>query len=116
MTDVTGRTKERIAQRKLTRADSLAIVDHRSAILRSSICIRPDSHRSYLTTVSASFFVFVSLLFFFFSKMTLFPSMFVSLPFSLCMESTSYVFSFRVVFFYLVTTAGWIFYISLCEN
>ena len=32
-----------------------------------------------------------------------------------CMESTSYVLSFRMVFFYLVTT-GWIFDISLCEN
>ena len=32
------------------------------------------------------------------------------------MESTPYVFSFRMVFFYLVT-AGWIFDISLlCEN
>ena len=31
------------------------------------------------------------------------------------MESTSYVLSFRTVFFYLVT-AGWIFNISLCEN
>ena len=40
---------------------------------------------------------------------------FVPLPFSLCMESTSYVFSFQMVFFYLVTT-GWIFGISLCEN
>ena len=41
---------------------------------------------------------------------------FVPLPFSLCMESTSYVLSFRMVFFYLVTT-GWIFYIIslLCE-
>ena len=29
------------------------------------------------------------------------------LPFSLCMESTSYVLSFRILFFYLVTT-GWI--------
>ena len=29
---------------------------------------------------------------------------FVSLPLSLCMESTSYVFPFRMVFFYLVTT------------
>ena len=37
------------------------------------------------------------------------------LPFSLCMESTSYVLSFRMVFFYLVTT-GWIFDINLCEN
>ena len=40
---------------------------------------------------------------------------FVPLPFSPCMESTSYVLSFRMVFFYLVTT-GWIFDISLCEN
>ena len=31
------------------------------------------------------------------------------------MESTSSVLSFRMVFFYLVTT-GWIFDISLCEN
>ena len=31
------------------------------------------------------------------------------------MESMSYVFSFRMVFFYLVTT-GWIFGISLCED
>ena len=31
------------------------------------------------------------------------------------MESTSYVLSFRIVYFYLVTT-DWIFDISLCEN
>ena len=49
-------------------------------------------------------------------KMSLFPSIFVPLTFSLCMESKSYVFSFRMVFFYLVTT-GWIFDFSLlCEN
>ena len=48
-------------------------------------------------------------------KMSLFPNLFISLPFSLCMESTSYVFFFRVVCFYLVTT-GWIFDISLCES
>ena len=40
---------------------------------------------------------------------------FVLLPFSLCMESMSYVFFFRMVVFYLVTT-GWTFYISLYEN
>ena len=40
---------------------------------------------------------------------------FVSFPLSLCMESTSNVISFRMVFFYLVIT-GWIFDISLCEN
>ena len=49
--------------------------------------------------------------------MWLFPSIFVPLPFFVCMESMSYVFSFlfRKVFFHLVTT-GWIFDISLCEN
>ena len=47
--------------------------------------------------------------------MSFFPSILVPLPFSLCMESTPYVFAFRMVFFYLVTT-GWIFDISLCEN
>ena len=40
---------------------------------------------------------------------------FVPFPLSLCKESTSYVISSRMVFFYLVTT-GWIFDISLCEN
>ena len=50
------------------------------------------------------FFVFVL-------KMPLFRVFFVPFPLSLCMESTSYVLSFRVVFFYLVTT-GWIFDIS----
>ena len=39
----------------------------------------------------------------------------VPLPFSLCMESASYVLSFRMMFFYSVTT-DWIFYISLCDN
>ena len=58
--------------------------------------------------------------FFFFTlaylDMSLFPSIFcTALPFSNCMESTSYVLSFRMVFFYLVTT-GSIFYIGVCEN
>ena len=44
-------------------------------------------------------------------EMSFFPSIFVPYPFSLCTESTSYVFSFRMVFFYLVTM-GWIFDIS----
>ena len=40
-------------------------------------------------------------------EMSLFPSIFVPLPFSPCMESTSYDFPFRMmVFFYLVTTGG----------
>ena len=41
--------------------------------------------------------------------------LFVPLPFSLCIKTTSYIFSFGMVFFYLVTT-GWIFDISLCES
>ena len=36
-------------------------------------------------------------------------------PFPLSLESTVYVLSFRMAFFYLVTTC-WIFDISLCEN
>ena len=48
--------------------------------------------------------------------MSIFPSIFcTNSPLSLCMESTSYVLSFRMVCFYLVTT-GWILDISLCEN
>ena len=48
--------------------------------------------------------------------MSLFPRFFfVQFPLSLCMESTSYVLSFRMVFFYIVIT-GWMFDISLCEN
>ena len=38
----------------------------------------------------------------------------IILPFSLlCMKSTSYVFSFRMVFFYFFVTTGWIFDIRL---
>ena len=36
----------------------------------------------------------------------------ITVSFYLCTESTSYVFSFRMMFFYLVAT-GWIFDISL---
>ena len=51
----------------------------------------------------------------FFLKCRFFQVFFVLFPLSLCMESTSYVLSFRMVFFYLVTT-GWIFDISLYKN
>ena len=47
--------------------------------------------------------------------MSFFPTIFVSLPFSLRMESTSYVSPVRLVFFHLVAT-GWIFHISACKN
>ena len=65
--------------------------------------------------LSACFFVFVSSLFLFLWKWRFFRVFLYHCRFSHCMESTSYVFSFRIVFFYLVTT-GWIFDISLCEN
>ena len=66
---------------------------------------------------SASLFRFCFFLFSVPLEMSLFPSVFVPLPFSLInsMESTSYVLSVRIVFFNFVIT-GWIFYISSCEN
>ena len=36
--------------------------------------------------------------------------------FSWCVESTPYVLSFRMVFFYLVTSTGWIFDVSYVRN
>ena len=48
-------------------------------------------------------------------KCRFFQVFFVPLPFSLYMESTTHVLSFRMVFFYLVT-AGWIFDISLLRQ
>ena len=57
------------------------------------ICRRPDSHTCFFLS-----FRFVYL------EISFFPSIFVPSPFYLCMESTSYVLSFRVVFFYPVTT------------
>ena len=93
-----------------------------SFVLRSSFFVlryacAPTATRSYLTTVCVLFLLFCFFLFFFFFlDMSLFPSFFVPLLFSLCMESTSYVFPFRMVFFCLVT-ASWVFdIISLCEN
>ena len=65
-----------------------------------------------IVTRASFFFRFVYL------EMSLFPEyFFISLLFSLCMESTlyKYVFSFWMVFSYLVT-AGWIFDISSWEN
>ena len=50
--------------------------------------------------------------FFFFLDVAFSEYFFVPFPLSLCMESTSYVLSCRMVFFYLVTT-GWIFDIKL---
>ena len=81
-----------------------------AAALGSSTCMRPDSHTQIPKQLSESFSSIFS------REMSLFPSIFcTALSFSLCMESTSYVLSFRMVFFYLETT-GWIFDVSLCEN
>ena len=88
--------------------------------LFSSICFHrsrgPSFNRSYFFDIHASrqphtcFFV----VFPFFGEVA-FSEYFVLiiLLFSLCMESTSQVFLFRMVFFCLV---GWIFSFSLCEN
>ena len=66
-----------------------------------------------LTTVTVCvLFRFCFSLFLFPWRCRFFRVFFVRLPFYLCMKSASYVFSFRIVFFYLVTT-GWIFYIIL---
>ena len=72
-----------------------------STVLRSSVCMRPDSHTQLHLSTSFSVFVHVA-----------FSDYFCTITvFSLY----GYVFSFRMVFFYLVTT-GWVFDISLCEN
>ena len=71
---------------------------------RPSICRRPDSH--------TYFFLFS---FYLFGDVAFSEFFFAPLPFFSLYESTSYVRSFRMMFFYLVTT-GWIFYTSLCKN
>ena len=55
--------------------------------------------------------------FFFWGDVAFSEYCFVPFPLSLCTESTSYVLSFRIVFFYVVTT-GWVFDIIslLCES
>ena len=68
---------------------------------RPSICKRPDSH--------VCFFLFFLL---FIWRCHFFRVFFVP-PCSLCVESTSYVLSFRMIFFYLVTT-DWGFDIIFC--
>ena len=68
-------------------------------------CRRPDSHTRFFLSFSLLFIL----------RCRFFRVFFVPLPFSLCMDSSSYVLSFRMVFFYLVTT-DWIFDISLCGN
>ena len=78
--------------------------------------MRPDSHKLPNNCLRPFLFLFLYYVYYVSLELSLFLIFFVPLQFSLCMETTSsYVFSFRMVFFYLVTT-GWIFYISLCEN
>ena len=83
-----------------------------AAALRS-IVLRYAGGRSDISHTCLYLFPFVCF------EMTLFPSIVCTIfPLCLCMEGTSYVLSFRMVFvFYLVAT-GWIFDISLllCEN
>ena len=70
----------------------LIVQHHRSRV--SPIQLRDFPLAPIATRVSFSIpFVYL--------EMSLVPSMFVPLPFSHCMGSTSYVFPFRVVFFYL---------------
>ena len=69
-----------------------------------------------IATLVSFFFFFLFFPFCLFGRCRFFQVFFVPFPLSFCMESTTYVLSFRMVFFYLVTT-GWISYISLlCEN
>ena len=73
----------------------------------------PSLNRSSFFDMHASRQPHVFVHFPFFLEMSLFPSIFLfHLPFSRCMESRSYVFPFRMVFFYLITTS-WIYCISL---
>ena len=74
-------------------------VDPYSCYICVTIRRRPDSH------ITCVLFCF-SLLFTW--RCRFFRVYFVPLPFSLSMESTSYVFPFRMMFFYL-ETPGWIF-------
>ena len=70
-----------------------------------------------LFTTVCVIFSFLFLPFFLSLEMSLFSEYFCTNTVSLCTckRSASYVFSFRMVLFYLVTT-GWIFEISSCEN
>ena len=74
---------------------------HGPTFNRSSIRRRPDSH--------TCFFLFSFCLL---GDVAFSEYLCTTAVLSLYRESTSYVFFFRMVFFYLVTT-GWIFYISL---
>ena len=141
--NVTGRTKERIAQSKRARAGSLALLTgHKwrklvpsgrlvcrchDVFLWCYVCfvlLRSRLHAFVEAAALRSIFLryagapIATCVFLFFWRCRFFRFFclfFVPFPLSLCMEGTSYVLSFLMVFFYLVTT-GWIFDTSLCEN
>ena len=73
----------------------------RSMVLRSSICMPPRQPHAVTEQLSASFFVFVSSIFLFLWRCcAYFPEYICTTKvLSFVMESTWYVFSFRVVFF-----------------
>ena len=79
----------------------------RSVVLRSSICMRPDSQTQLPNNCLRPFsFLLLWRCRFFRADLC---CRFLFASWRVCMESTSYVFPFRMVFFYLVTT-GWNFY------
>ena len=86
--NVTGRTKERVAQSKRVRAGSLALVDQpqvaRTCILRADVVLSFFVSQYFCTIVILSLYA----------------------------EYVVRFFPFRMVFFHHVIT-GWIFYISL---
>ena len=141
---MTGRAKERIAQSKRARAGSLAIIDATSGanlyppgvwfadvmssfsrvtfalfclvfVIMLSLKVRPFVQSFFvLRYACVPTATFVSSFLPFFGHAA-FPRFLYHNRFCPFMESTPYVFPFRMVFFYVVTT-GCIFDISLREN
>ena len=87
---------------------------------RSSICMNPDSHTQLPKLLPASLYVlnkyiYIYIFPFFFFEAVFFPSVFCTIN-VLSSYGEYVVVFFRVVFFYLITTASWIFDTSLCDN
>ena len=138
--NVTGRTKERIAQSGLVLVRSPLLTSHKwrelvpsgllacrchDVFLWCYVCFALLRFRLYASVEAAALYsavlryagapIATRVSFSFLGGVAFSEYLFVPFPLCLCMDSTSYVLSFRMVFFYLVTT-GWIFDISLCEN
>ena len=117
-----GSTKERIARSKRASAGSLAaIVGYpqvaRTCMLQAGVVLSFSGipFVSFCFTFICVLFSFLVLSFFVSMEMSLLPFFCTITVFSLY-GSTSYVFPFRMVFFYRVIT-GWLFDISfLCES